>query len=74
MGTKAVTLDYGWGYSAQTWLPYPDTYLLMGLHGQYIYVQPKDHVVVVKLSDLPTSSDGISAKIVPVLQQIASMV
>ena len=74
MGTKAVTLDYGWGYSAQTWLPYPETYLLMGLHGQYIYVQPKDHVVVVKLSDLPTSSDGISAKIVPVLQQIASTI
>ena len=74
MMTPAVTLDYDWGYSAQTWLPFPDSLLLMGLHGQYIYVQPKDHVVVVKLSDLPTSADGISSRIVPVLQQIASLV
>ena len=74
MGSAQESLDYGWGYSAQTWLPFPDSYLLMGLHGQYIYVQPKDHVVVVKLSDLPTTADGISAKIVPVLQQIASTI
>jgi len=74
MTTPAVTLDYGWGYAAQTWHPFPDTTLLLGLHGQYIYVQPKEHVVVVKLSDLPTSADGISSKIVPVLQQIASSI
>ena len=74
MTTPAVTLDYGWGYGAQTWHPFPDTTLLLGLHGQYIYVQPKDHVVVVKLSDLPTSADGISSKILPVLQQIASSI
>ncbi len=74
MNTPAVTLDYGWGYSAQTWHPFPETTLLLGLHGQYIYIQPKDQVVVVKLSDLPTSADGISAKIVPVLQQIASSI
>ena len=72
MNTPVVTLDYGWGYAAQTWHPFPDTTLLLGLHGQYIYIQPKDQVVVVKLSDLPTSADGISSKIVPVLQQIAS--
>ena len=74
MNTPVVTLDYGWGYAAQTWHPFPDTTLLLGLHGQYVYVQPKDHVVVVKLSDLPTSADGISSKIVPVLQQIASSI
>ena len=74
MNTPAVTLDYGWGYSAQTWHPFPETTLLLGLHGQYIYIQPKNQVVVVKLSDLPTSADGISAKIVPVLQQIASSI
>ena len=74
LGTRAVTLDYGWGYSAQTWLPYPDTYLLMGLHGQYIFVKPKEHIVIVKLSDLPTSADGISAKIVPVFQQLANSI
>ena len=74
MSTPVVTLDYGWGYGAQTWHPFPDTTLLLGLHGQYIYVQPKEHVVIVKLSDLPTSADGISAKIVPVLQQIANLI
>ena len=72
MSTPVVTLDYNWGYSAQTWHPFPDSLLLLGLHGQYIYVQPKEQVVIVKLSDLPTSADGISEKIVPVLQQIAS--
>ena len=72
MSTPVVTLDYNWGYSAQTWHPFPDSILLLGLHGQYIYVQPKEQVVIVKLSDLPTSADGISEKIVPVLQQIAS--
>ena len=74
MSNPESTLEYGWGYSAQLWLPYPDSYLLLGLHGQYIYVQPKEHVVIVKLSDLPTSADGISGKIVPVLQQIASLI
>ena len=72
--TPVVTLDYNWGYSAQTWHPFPDSILLLGLHGQYIYVQPKEQVVIVKLSDLPTSADGISEKIVPVLQQIASSI
>jgi len=74
MSTPVVTLDYNWGYSAQTWHPFPDSILLLRLHGQYIYVQPKEQVVIVKLSDLPTSADGISEKIVPVLQQIASSI
>ncbi len=74
MSTPVVTLDYNWGYSAQTWHPFPDSLLLLGLHGQYIYVQPKEQIVIVKLSDLPTSADGISEKIVPVLQQIASSI
>lgn len=72
MSTPAVTLDYGWGYSAQTWIPFPGTKMFLGLHGQYIYIQ--GDVIVVKLSDIPTSADATSKKIVPVLQQIASMV
>jgi CubicO group peptidase (beta-lactamase class C family) len=71
MTAPQVTLDYGWGYSAQTWLPLPDTVLMMGLHGQYIFVQPTNQLVIVKFSDLPTSADGISAKIIPTLDQIA---
>jgi hypothetical protein len=43
----------------------------MGLHGQYIYMDALNDTVIVKLSDIPTSSDGISAKIAPVLREIA---
>ena len=71
LSTSAVTLDYGWGYSAQMWHPYPGINLMMGLHGQYIYQDKANKTVIVKLSDLPTSADGISPKIADVLKQIA---
>jgi CubicO group peptidase (beta-lactamase class C family) len=71
LSTPAVTLDYGWGYSAQMWHPYPGINLMMGLHGQYIYQDKANKTVIVKLSDLPTSADGISPKIADVLKQIA---
>jgi CubicO group peptidase (beta-lactamase class C family) len=64
-------LDYGWGYGAQMWHPYPGINLMMGLHGQYIYQDKVNKTVIVKLSDLPTSADGISPKIADVLKQIA---
>ena len=71
LSTSSVTLDYGWGYGAQMWHPYPGINLMMGLHGQYIYMDALHDTVIVKLSDMPTSSDGISAKIAPVLREIA---
>jgi CubicO group peptidase (beta-lactamase class C family) len=71
LSTSAVTLDYGWGYGAQMWHPFPGINLMMGLHGQYIYMDALNDTVIVKLSDMPTSSDGISAKIAPVLREIA---
>jgi CubicO group peptidase (beta-lactamase class C family) len=71
LSTSVVTLDYGWGYGAQMWHPFPGINLMMGLHGQYIYMDALNDTVVVKLSDMPTSSDGISAKIAPVLREIA---
>ena len=71
LSTPAVTLDYGWGYSAQMWHPYPGINLMLGLHGQYIYQDKANKTVIVKLSDLPTSSDGITPKIASVLKQIA---
>jgi CubicO group peptidase (beta-lactamase class C family) len=71
LSTSAVKLDYGWGYGAQMWHPYPGINLMMGLHGQYIYIDALNDTVIVKLSDMPTSSDGISAKIAPVLREIA---
>lgn len=71
LSNSAVKLDYGWGYGAQMWHPYPGINLMMGLHGQYIYMDALNDTVIVKLSDMPTSSDGISAKIAPVLREIA---
>jgi len=71
LSTPTVTLDYGWGYSAQMWHPYPGINLMLGLHGQYIYQDKVNKTVIVKLSDLPTSADGITPKIASVLKQIS---
>jgi CubicO group peptidase (beta-lactamase class C family) len=71
LSTPVVTLDYGWGYSAQMWHPYPGINLMLGLHGQYIYQDKVNKTVIVKLSDLPTSADGITPQIASVLKQIA---
>ena len=71
LSEPAVTLDYGWGYSPQMWHPYPGINLMLGLHGQYIYQDKANKTVIVKLSDLPTSADGITPKIASVLKQIA---
>ena len=71
LSTPVVTLDYGWGYSAQMWHPFPGINLMMGLHGQYIYQDKANNTVIVKLSDMPTSADGISDDIADVLMQIS---
>lgn len=49
-----------WGYSAQWWhLPggLSDDYSAIGVYGQYVYVNPRTHTVVVKLSDHGTEQD-----------------
>ena len=71
LSTPAVTLDYGWGYGAQMWHPYPGINLMLGLHGQYIYQDALHDTVIVKLSDMPTSADGISSKVAVVLREIS---
>ena len=71
LSTPVVNLDYGWGYSAQMWHPFPGINLMMGLHGQYIYQDKANNTVIVKLSDMPTSADGISDDIADVLKQIS---
>ena len=71
LSTPAVKLDYGWGYGAQMWHPYEGVNLMMGLHGQYIYQDKAWNTVIVKLSDMPTSSDGISVDVADVLRQIS---
>ena len=57
LSTPVTTLDRNWGYGAQVWHPYPNTSLALGLHGQYIFINPATRTVIVKLSDNPTDSD-----------------
>lgn len=71
LSLPVVTLDYGWGYGAQMWHPYPGVNLMLGLHGQYIYQDALYDTVIVKLSDMPTSADGISPKVAIVLREIS---
>ena len=54
--TPVTTLDHGWGYGAQMWHPFAGSSMLLGLHGQFIFIQPSTHMVIVKLSDEPTDS------------------
>ncbi|MBU6264344.1 MAG: beta-lactamase family protein [Actinomycetales bacterium] len=71
ISTPAVKLDYGWGYSAQVWHPYPGINLMLGLHGQFIYMDKANDTVIVKLSDEPTKSDNRSPMVAAVLKQIS---
>jgi len=57
MTTPVTTLDRNWGYGAQVWHPYPNTSLMLGLHGQFVFINPATRTVIVKLSDNPTDSD-----------------
>lgn len=58
MTTPVVTLDHDWGYSAQVWHPFPGISMALGLHGQFIFVDPASRTVIVKVSDNPTGSDN----------------
>lgn len=71
ISTPAVTLDYNWGYSAQVWHPYPGINLMLGLHGQFVYMDKAHNTVIVKLSDEPTSADGESRYVAEVLKMIS---
>lgn len=58
MTTPVVTLDHDWGYSAQVWHPFPGISMALGLHGQFIFIDPASRTVIVKVSDNPTGSDN----------------
>ena len=53
LSTPVTVLDHDWGYGAQLWHPFADSMMMLGLHGQYILIQPSTHTVIVKLSDEP---------------------
>lgn len=57
--TNPVTkLDNDWGYAAQTWHPFPEVSMALGLHGQFIFTDRSSRTVIIKLSDNPTGSDN----------------
>jgi CubicO group peptidase (beta-lactamase class C family) len=49
----------GWGYSAQWWHPTGSDgdFSAVGVYGQYIYINPSEGTVIVKLSDHGTEQD-----------------
>ena len=71
ISTTSATLDYGWGYGAQVWHPYKGVNLMLGLHGQFLWMDSARKTIIVKLSDEPTSSDGRSERVAPVLKLIS---
>lgn len=71
LSTPVVTLDRNWGYSAQIWHPTPDVMMFLGLHGQYIYVDPARQTVIVKSSDEPTDNGENELYTAKVLREIS---
>lgn len=69
--TPATRLDYDWGYSAYFWHPYPGVSLMLGLHGQFVYIDIPNDTVIVKLSDEPTDTDNLSPFVTAVLKQLS---
>ncbi len=70
--TSPVTrLDYDWGYGAYFWHPYPGVSLMLGLHGQFVYIDIPNNTVIVKLSDEPTATDNLSPMVAAVLKQVS---
>lgn len=70
--TPATTLDHGWGYGAQMWHPFDGSSMLLGLHGQFVFIQPSTHMVIVKLSDEPTDNGNNEVLTAGVLHDIAT--
>lgn len=70
--TPATTLDHDWGYGAQMWHPFDGSSMLLGLHGQFIFIQPSTHMVIVKLSDEPTDDGNHEVLTAGVLHDIAT--
>ncbi len=64
-----------WGYGYQWWIPeHPKgDFMALGVHGQYIYVNPDNKVVIVKNSADPTWKSGQDRNymVVEALQSIA---
>ncbi len=71
ISTPAPHAVSDWGYSAQWWHPEgaDDDFTAIGIHGQYIFVDPDTHTVIVKVSDHGTEQDELDT--VQVMREIA---
>lgn len=55
-GVNNPASDSGFGYGYQWWIPmYPDgDYTAIGIYGQFVYVNPKENIVIAKTSTYPS--------------------
>jgi CubicO group peptidase (beta-lactamase class C family) len=72
MTSPVTQLDNDWGYAAQTWHPFPEVSMALGLHGQFIFTDRSSRTVIIKLSDNPTGSDNevATAKVLHFISQL----
>lgn len=71
--TPVAEAEPGWMYAAQWWHPpgheKHGDYSAIGVYGQYVYVNPRHHTVVVKLSDYGSQQD--EAETIDVFRAVA---
>jgi len=72
-GNEPVAEGAPFGYQYQWWtLPNSNAYMAMGLHNQFIYIDPANNTVIVKLSHTPDPL-GWDAANIAFFQKVASM-
>ncbi|WP_307796894.1 hypothetical protein [Actinomadura barringtoniae] len=56
---EAIDQD-GWGYGRQWWTGFDGDYSAIGVFGQYVYVSPRNKVVIVKTSQDINSEENFA--------------
>jgi CubicO group peptidase (beta-lactamase class C family) len=72
-GNEPLAEGEALGYQYQWWtIPSSDAYLAIGLHNQFIYIDPKNNTVIVKLSYTPGPL-GWEAESIAFFQELSAM-
>jgi len=72
-GHEPIAGDETLGYKYQWWtMPNSEAYLAIGLHNQFIYIDPKNNTVIVKLSYTPGSL-GWEAESMAFFQKVSAI-
>jgi len=73
IATPVAEAEPGWMYAAQWWHPpgheKNGDYTAIGVYGQFVYVNPKHHAVITKLSDYGAQQD--EAELIDVFRSVA---